>query len=253
MFGDRLTYKRTMVTQQPPHDPNQPYQGQPQQPHGQPNQGPQQPYQGGAPNWASPPPAKKRKKWPFIVGGIVILFVIIALATSGGDDKNNPDSATTSTAAPAEGGTEGSQAAPPPAEEEEKVPGLNTPARDGKFEFVVTGFEGGLTTIGDNPYLTEEASGQFVVVDLTVKNIGDKGQPFTPTTQKLLDSQDREFEVNTTAMIALDSSDIPVFDNINPGNTVDIKLVFDMPVDAAPASLELHDSIFSGGVEVKLS
>ncbi|MCZ4552217.1 DUF4352 domain-containing protein [Gordonia rubripertincta] len=241
------------MTHQPPHDPNQPYQGQPN-PYGQPNQGPQQPIQGGAPNWAPPPPpAKKRKKWPFIVGGIVVLFIIIAVATGGGEDEKESNAATTSTAAPADGGTEESQAAPPAAEPEEQLPGLNTPARDGKFEFVVTGFQGGLTTIGDNPYLTEEASGQFVVVDLTVKNIGDKAQPFTPSTQKLIDAQGREFEVNTTAMIAADSSDIPVFDNINPGNTVNIKLVFDMPVDAAPASLELHDSFLSGGVEVKLS
>lgn len=255
----RLTYKRKMVTEQPPQDPNepyQPYQGQPQPPYGRPNHGqPQQPYQGGAPNWAPPPPTpKKRKKWPFIVGGIIVLIVIIALASGGGEDEKKSDTATTSAAAPAAGGTEGApQAAPAPAEDEDQAPGLNAPARDGKFEFVVTGFEGGLTSIGDNPYLTEQASGQFVVVDLTVKNIGEKGQSFTPTTQKLLDSQGREFEVNTSAMIAADSSDIPVFDNINPGNTVNIKLVFDMPADATAASLELHDSMFSGGVKVNLS
>ncbi|WP_341353356.1 MULTISPECIES: hypothetical protein [Rhodococcus] len=29
-------------------------------------------------------------------------------------------------------------------------------------------------------------------------------------------------------------------------------VVFDMPVDAVPASIELHDSMFSGGVTVSL-
>ena len=51
----------------------------------------------------------------------------------------------------------------------------------------------------------------------------------------------------------LGGSDIPVWDNINPGNTVNAKIVFDMPKDANPATLELHDSMLSGGVKVSLT
>ncbi len=39
---------------------------------------------------------------------------------------------------------------------------------------------------------------------------------------------------------------------INPGNTVKGMLVFDMPKDAKPTSIELHDSPFSGGVTLRL-
>lgn len=60
----------------------------------------------------------------------------------------------------------------------------------------------------------------------------------------------RSFETDTSAQIALDNNDIAVWDNINPGNTVDVSLVYDMPAGAVPASIELHDSMFSGGVTV---
>lgn len=48
-------------------------------------------------------------------------------------------------------------------------------------------------------------------------------------------------------------SDIPAWDNINPGNAVDVSLVYDMPAGAVPARIELHDSMFSGGATVELA
>jgi hypothetical protein len=40
---------------------------------------------------------------------------------------------------------------------------------------------------------------------------------------------------------------------INPGNSAKGKLIFDVPKSAELTALELHDSPFSGGVEVGLS
>lgn len=154
---------------------------------------------------------------------IVVLIIIIAVATSGGSDDSSPSGSQNGSAqnAPANGG--GEQAA-----------GLNTPVRDGKFEFVVTGVEKGLASVGDNPYLTEQAQGQFVVVTMTVKNISDKAYGFSPSDQKLLDAQGREFEPSTSAQIALGGSDIPVWDNINPGNTVIAKVSSTCPRTRCP-------------------
>ncbi|RSM44161.1 hypothetical protein DMB66_52525 [Actinoplanes sp. ATCC 53533] len=39
---------------------------------------------------------------------------------------------------------------------------------------------------------------------------------------------------------------------MNPGNTVKGKLVFDVPEGTKLTSLELHDSLFSDGVQVNL-
>lgn len=254
-------------------DPQNPYPGPnpgQQPPYGQPYQGQQygQPPQPGAPQYGTPqygtpqygappqpypaPPAKKKKKWPWVLGALVILLIIILAATSGGG-SDDTDTTADSGASSAAGQADPGDADSGDAEGEDAAAGLNTPVRDGKFEFVVTGVEPGLTSVGDNPYLTEEAQGQFVVVTMTVKNTSDQPQSFSPTGQKLFDAENRSFEPDTTAQIALGGSDIPVWDNINPGNAVTVKLVYDMPAGATPASIELHDSMFSGGVSVNLS
>lgn len=213
--------------------------GQPEQP-GQPYAG--QPYPGQPAPYGAPPapPAKKKRKWPWIVLAVIAFLVVVSVATGGGDK----DEAT------AAGGTTAGTAAP--AKSDPKAVGLNTPVRDGKFEFVVTGVQTGLAEVGDNPYLAKKAQGQFVVVAMTVKNIGTKPQDFSPTSQKVKDAQGRSFESDSMAQIALGDSDVPVWDNINPGNTVQVKVVFDMPKDAEPATIELHDSMFSGGATVAL-
>ena len=159
------------------------------------------------------------------------------------------------TAKPTGGAAIAAQSAAAPVEpvKEEPTATLNTPVRDGKFEFVVTSVQPGLADVGDNPFLNQKAQGQFVIVTLSVQNIGDRPQGFSPSNQKLFDTEGRSFETDTSAQIALDNNDIAVWDNINPRNTVDVSLVYDMPVGAVPASIELHDSMFSGGVTVNLT
>lgn len=191
---------------------------------------------------APPPPVKKSRKWLWIVLGVLVVIGIIIGATSGGETAEDSADSSSSTS---ENGNK--------SDDKGKTAGLNTPVRDGKFEFTVTGVESGLSEVGDNPYLTEQAQGQFVVVTLTVSNTGDKPQSFSPSEQKLKDSQGRTFESDSTAQIALGDTDIAVWDSINPGNSVDVKLVFDMPKDATAQSLELHDSMFSDGVTVNLT
>jgi hypothetical protein len=232
--------------QYPP--PGYPQVGYPSQPGTHPT--PSAPY-GQAGYYAQQPPApKKSRKWPWIVGGVVALFLAVGLLGGGDKEKAQAGSSspTSNAAAPL------AQAAPaqpsPPAE---SAAPMNTPVRDGKFEFVVTGVQTGLTKAGDNMFLDTTPQGQFVVVSMKVTNIGNEPQGFSPSVQKLTDAQGREFENDTSAQIALGGSDIPVWDKVNPGNTVDVKVIYDMPTDAVPASIELHDSVFSGGEMVALT
>lgn len=188
-----------------------------------------------------PAQQKKRKKWPWIVGGIVAVFVIASVSGGGDDDKPTTSAKTDTTAA--------TQAEAPVVEVETAT--MNTPVRDGKFEFVVNGVETGISALGDNPYLAKEAQGQFVIVTMTVSNISDQPKSLSPSDQKLVDEQGRTFGPDTSAALNLDS-DVPIWDKINPGNTVTMPVVFDMPVDAVPTAIELHDSMFSNGVTVSL-
>lgn len=199
---------------------------------------PNQPAPQGFPQYA--PPRAKKRKWPAIVIGVIAFLAVMSTFSGKDDTKQNPKPSA-------------ALAAQAPAEQDTPTAGLNTPVRDGKFEFVVKTVQPGLAEVGDNPYLREKAQGQFVIVTLSVQNIGDRAQGFSPSNQKLIDTQGRSFESDWSAQIALGDSDIPVWDDINPGNAVDVSLVYDMPAGAVPARIELHDSMFSGGVTVELT
>ena len=151
----------------------------------------------------------------------------------------------------ADGGkaTEPTAAAEEPAAEP-ALPGVGDAVRDGKFEFTVTEVEPGVQEIGDE-FLSQEAQGQFVLVHLTVENIGDESQYFDGNNVTGYDAKKREFAADTEAAIYLDDSN-SFLNEINPGNSVQGVVVFDVPADVELSQLELHDSVFSGGVEVTL-
>ncbi|WP_433660854.1 DUF4352 domain-containing protein [Nocardia sp. CA-128927] len=212
-----------------------------------------------APGYGRPPQQKSN-------GGKIALIVVAAMvglcgfsaiiaAVTGGDDKKS-DTATSSAAVVPATVAAGEPAAPlttkPPVEKPSaSTPGLNTPVRDGKFEFVVTGVQVGPTEVGDNPYLQRKAQGAYTIVSITVKNTSNKPQGFSPGDQYLFDAQNRKFENDTMAAINL-QADTSMYASVNPGNTVTAQVVFDLPPDAVPSHLMLHDSMFSGGAKVAL-
>ncbi|MBO0898947.1 DUF4352 domain-containing protein [Cellulomonas sp. zg-ZUI199] len=188
--------------------------------------------------------------------GAVVLVVGVAGALGGGDDdtagsasSGSSSAADVGAVAPAAGEAAADEApAPEPAAEEPAAAGIGTPVRDGKFEFTVTAIEPGVARIGSD-VLGKDAQGQFTLVHVTVTNIGDEAQYFDGSSQKLVDAQGRTHSADTSAAIYLGDAE-SFLNQINPGNSVQGTVVFDLPADATPASLELHDSMFSGGVTV---
>jgi hypothetical protein len=124
--------------------------------------------------------------------------------------------------------------------------------RDGKFEFRVVDVSRG-ATVSDptgNPYMTVSAQGEFIVVTLSVTNIGNEPQSYFGQNQKLIDTSGREYSANSQADMYMNDAG---FGDINPGNSIHVRVAFDVPPGTSPAELELHDSIFSGGVSVRLA
>lgn len=105
--------------------------------------------------------------------------------------------------------------------------------------------------VGDNPYLQRKAQGAYTIVSITVKNTSNKPQGFSPSAQYLFDAQNRKFENDAAAAINL-QPDTSLYAGVNPGNTVTAQVVFDLPPDAVPSHIVLHDSMFSGGTKVTL-
>lgn len=223
-----------------------------------------------APPYVAPAPKKNwflRHKILTGIGALLIVGIAAGAASGGGSGSGD---AATSSSSSQEAGSQDSgaqaaansdsagastkattQATTQAAQKKEAAPGLNTPVRDGKFEFTVTKVQTGVKSVGDQ-YLNQQAQGQYVLISVTVKNIGDKPQTMFDSNQELTDAQGRTFSPDSTAAIYMKNNNIWMKE-INPGNTMTGTLVYDMPTDAKPASIELHDSMFSGGTKVSLA
>ncbi|MFG2005385.1 DUF4352 domain-containing protein [Spirillospora sp. NPDC048911] len=125
-------------------------------------------------------------------------------------------------------------------------------ARDGKFAFTITKVRPGVRKVGSG-ILAQKPQGEFVLVAVTVRNIGDEAQMFIDTEQKAADSGGKEFTPSTEAAVVLNQKTGAFLSDINPGNSVKGLLAFDVPTGTRLASLELHDSAFSDGVKVTLT
>jgi hypothetical protein len=194
----------------------------------------------------TPPPARKRstlKGCLIAFAAALTLFVVLGIVGAAMGDGKDADSAATPEKTPA--------AANSPAKKK-VTNGIGREYRDGKFAFTVTKIKRGVRRVGGQ-YVGKTAQGQFVLVYVTVHNIGDEARTFDSGSQKLRDTRGREFSADTEATIALGDQSKAFLEDINPGNGVHGILVFDVPRGITLKSLDLHDSPFSGGVTVPLA
>jgi hypothetical protein len=174
----------------------------------------------------------RKRKLPWILGGTGLALALCCggamIAANSRDNENAADPAT------------------------DKAVSINRPARDGKFEFTVTNLKCGQTRVGGD-VINETAQGEFCMIDVTVKNIGERAQTFTGGNQKAYSADGDEFSDATGAGLHVNQDSRTFREEINPGNVVKGTLVFDVPKGTKLAAVELHDSMFSGGVRVNLT
>ncbi|MEU8166956.1 DUF4352 domain-containing protein [Micromonospora sp. NPDC049004] len=132
-----------------------------------------------------------------------------------------------------------------------KTAKIGQPARDGKFEFTVKSSKCGVAKIGSD-VLGAKAQGQFCLVTVNVKNIGKEAQMFDGSSQKAYAADGTEYSADTGAAIYANKNAETFLNDINPGNQVTGVVAFDIPKNVKLTKLELHDSMFSGGVDVTL-
>lgn len=128
-------------------------------------------------------------------------------------------------------------------------PGIGDPVQDGKFEFVVLDLTCDVEEVAWT-LLTERPDGQYCVVNLSVQN-KDPGNVaiFPGAGQYVVTADDTKVRSASDAGFLANEGHLDVW-FIDPAEIVTLKLVFDIPVDAAVSTIELHDSLFSGGVTV---
>lgn len=178
----------------------------------------------------------KKHKILTVVGVIVLLGVISSVANGGNSTTNISSNSSSNSKTVAK----------------KELAKIGVPVTDGKFEFTVKGIECGKTTIGVSSYLTKDAQGQFCMLNVTIKNTGDAAQSLFSAYQKILNAESQQYAADDTATMYAAPNGSSWYSNINPGNSVEGTIVFDIPKDQTPAIAELHDSMFSSGVKVSL-
>jgi hypothetical protein len=123
--------------------------------------------------------------------------------------------------------------------------------RDGMFEFSLGSVRCGLDTVGEG-WVRDRPQGQFCVIELTVTNVGTRAQRFADGAQKAFGPKGQLYEADTGAGVAANGNGDAIWNVVNPGNTLTVKVVFDIPPSASIARIELHDSPLSHGVTVDL-
>jgi len=109
------------------------------------------------------------------------------------------------------------------------------------LEYTVVGTQ---TTDNIGGEYGSDASGTFLVVDLRIENVGDESVDLTSSVFRLVDNQGREYEVDSEAMIYLESS--ISFEQVNPGLSISGTVVFDVPPDQQGRQLRVDPAgIFS--------
>jgi len=133
---------------------------------------------------------------------------------------------------------------------QDTTPGVGDAVRDGKFEFVVSQVDCTHTTLGQEQF-KRTAKGKFCVVSLSARNIGDGAQFFLSYAQKGLDAAGTEYGVDEIADLYVNKDTKTFVDRVTPGERVAGRIVFDIPKAVTLTTLELHDSLLSGGVKVR--
>ena len=190
---------------------------------------------------ADRPPGANGKVVAGVVAAVVVL-VLVGVAAVVMTSKTDVGEATV-TRKPA-GASAETSAVPP----QEQASGVGQPVRDGNFEFVVAGFDRApVVADPEFPGLQKAAAGEYVLVRMTVTNVSAEPQTFFASFNTLSDGS-TEYKSDDEAWIYLGNT----LADLNPGDSIDTAVVFDVPIGTDPESIELHDGPLSEGVTVGL-
>lgn len=116
----------------------------------------------------------------------------------------------------------------------------------------VTGVGDRTPTIGDE-YFNTEAQGEYLPIDLIVTNNGNSASYFFARDFVAVDRQDREFSYSSDAIFyGASEGAVSILDEINPGNSIEGRLYFDVPTDAEITGLDINAGFLSDTVRVSL-
>jgi hypothetical protein len=156
-----------------------------------------------------------------------------------------------SPSAPTTAADDSPSSTPKPTHTVKPVVRMGSPVRDDKLEFTAEAIECGISEF-HNAYYAAKAKGEFCSVSLTVANVVDEWQQMFSDNQYAIDAHGRRFLPDRD--ISYEPTDsAPLFLRIFPGTDARGRMYFDVPKGSKITKLELHDSLDSLGVVIRLS
>jgi hypothetical protein len=129
---------------------------------------------------------------------------------------------------------------------------MGSKARDGDFEFVVTGVQHPGKTLAGKVGETLIAHGEFVIVKVNVTNVGKVDKAPSCSCQILITDKGQMLKASSSILRTKDA--LKFVQLIPPGSTVNgVLMLFDVAPGTNVVNIQLHDTPASPGVNVKLS
>jgi hypothetical protein len=221
---------------------------------------PAEPPNAGAP--LQPPPSDAggddRRKLILGFGGAcvallaVLAVVVIYAAFIHKNDTiaiSSGPSSTSKSATPTTSSDNGSSSETETASESPTVPSSSgSQASDGGLTFAVTGVETAPSVKYQDAPVEKTAQGEFLIVHLNVLNSSDQPATYLGTLQKLK-AGGTTYSIDDEATFYLNGG----LAELNPSDSADVAIAFDVPPGTTPESLEVHGDPVSAGVDVPLS
>ncbi len=130
--------------------------------------------------------------------------------------------------------------------------GMDTPVRDGAFQFTVDGMRCGIREIGTPDDYTAP-TGQFCAVTMSVANVGKSPAVFADALQKAYGPNGVSFISDSEAGLYANPNPDVFLNDINPGNRVRVVVVYDIPASGRILKLEVHENPDTKGAIIKTS
>lgn len=205
-----------------------------------------------APIAAAPTPTSPLKGYLIGVGTLLVVLVAVlvwALGFAGPDTETTGASgADESSETPAPAGAPTDSTGPSDAAAAE-AGGAGGQVTDGDVTITSKGMEITPTvSAADNEMLTKSASGEFVVVRLTLLNNGELPATFLAD-QQVLNAGGQTYNAETESTFYLGGISAVLY----PGTPVDVAFAYDVPPGTAPESVLVHGDLASEGAVLPLS
>lgn len=203
---------------------------------------------------AAPPstPARPLKGYLIGVGALLVVLAGVLVWAFAFADRDSGTTEATGTDGASESAevTDSTTDSADAAESTSAAPtGGGAQVVDGDVTITSNGVEITPTVVAaENELLTKSASGEFVVVRLTLLNNGELPASFLAD-QQVLTAGGQTFNPETESTFYLGGISAVLY----PGQPVDVAFAFDVPPGTAPESLQVHGDLASPGAVLPLS